>query len=227
MEVTWYGQTCVRLRGRDAVVVADPYPAIVGPTGRGITADIVTYSHPDDQPLPKTKARAKARQSRDGGTLVPSSLDEAFVLDGPGEYEVKEVLLTGVRTYRDEETGARRGKQTSFVVELDGMHTIHLGDIGHLLTEEELADVGPVDIACVPIGGSLTATRAAELVAQIDPRIVVPMPVCAIESDCDDALARFFHEMGGEPVAQPKLAVTISGLPAETTTVRLESRGKV
>ncbi|HEV8490285.1 MAG TPA: MBL fold metallo-hydrolase [Candidatus Limnocylindrales bacterium] len=227
MEVTWYGQTCVRLRGRDAVVVADPYPAIVGPTGRGITADIVTYSHPDDQPLPKTKARARARQSRDGGTVVPSSLDEAFILDGPGEYEVREVLLTGVRTYRDEESGARRGKQTSFVVELDGMHTIHLGDIGHLLTEEELADVGPVDIACVPIGGSLTATRAAELVAQIDPRIVVPMPVCANESECDDALARFFHEMGGEPVAQPKLAVTISGLPAETTTVRLESRGKV
>jgi L-ascorbate metabolism protein UlaG (beta-lactamase superfamily) len=227
MEITWYGQTCVRLRGKDAVVVADPYPAVVGPTGRGITADIVTYSHPDDQPLPRTKARAKARQSRDGGTLVPSSLDEAFVLDGPGEYEVKEVLLTGVRTYRDEETGARRGRQTSFVVELDGMHTIHLGDIGHLLTEEELADVGAVDIACVPIGGSLTATRAAELVAQIDPRIVVPMPVCANESECDDALARFFHEMGGAPAAQPKLAVTISGLPAETTTVRLESRGKV
>jgi L-ascorbate metabolism protein UlaG (beta-lactamase superfamily) len=225
MEVTWYGQTCIRLRGRDAVVVADPYPAIVGPTGRGITGDIVTYSHPDDKPLSKPKAKAK--RSRDGGTVVPSSLEEAFVLDGPGEYEVKEVLLTGVRTYRDDTTGSDRGKQTTFVVELDGMHTIHLGDIGHLLTEEEIADVGPVDIACVPIGGSLTATRAAELIAQIDPRIVVPMPVCANESDCDDALARFFHEMGGAPVAQPKLAVTISGLPAETTTVRLESRGKV
>jgi L-ascorbate metabolism protein UlaG (beta-lactamase superfamily) len=225
MEITWYGQTCIRLRGRDAVVVADPYPAIVGPTGRGITGDIVTYSHPDDQPLPKPKA--KATRSRDGGTVVPSSLDDAFVLDGPGEYEVKEVLLTGVRTYRDDASGAQRGKQTSFVVELDGMHTIHLGDIGHLLTEEEIADVGPVDIACVPIGGSLTATKAAELIAQIDPRIVVPMPVCANESDCDEALARFFHEMGGAPAAQPKLAVTISGLPDETLTVRLESRGKV
>jgi L-ascorbate metabolism protein UlaG (beta-lactamase superfamily) len=227
MEVTWYGQTCIRLRGKDAVVVADPYPAIVGPTGRGITGDVVTFSHPDDRPLPKTKARAKAKRSRDGGTLLPSSLDEAFVLDGPGEFEVKEVLLTGVRTYRDDASGTKKGRQTSFVVELDGMHTIHLGDIGHLLTEEELADVGPVDIACVPIGGALTATRAAELIAQIDPRIVVPMPVCENEPDCDDALARFFHEMGGSPAAQPKLAVTISGLPAETTTVRLESRGKV
>lgn len=223
MEITWYGRTCIRLRGRDAVVVNDPYQSIVGPTGRGITGDIVTYSHPDDSPLPK----AKGKRSRDGKTLVPTSLEDAFFLDGPGEYEVKEVLLTGVRTYRDDDRGAVRGKQTSFVVELDGMHTIHLGDIGHLLTEEKLADVGAVDIACVPIGGSLSPTKAAELIAQLDPRIVVTMPVCEDEADCAEALEKFFHEMGGAPAAQPKLSVTISGLPAETTTVLLESRGKV
>ena len=223
MEITWYGQTCIRLRGRDAVVVADPYPAIVGPTGRGITADIVTLSHPDDAPPPK---KTKGKVSWDGRTVLPSSLDEAFVLDGPGEYEVKNVLLTGVRTYRDDAKGSERGKQTSFVVELDGMHTIHLGDIGHLLTEEKLADVGTIDIACVPVGGSLNATKAAELIAQLDPRIVVAMPVCEDEKDCDEALARFFHEMGSEPTVQPKLSMTISGLPAETTTVVLESRGK-
>ena len=148
MELTWYGRTCVRLKGKDAVVVADPYQAVVGPTGRGITGEIVTYSHPDDAPLPK----AKGKPSRDGSTLLPSSLEESFVLDGPGEYEVRHVLITGVRTYRDDKRGADRGKQTSFVVELDGMHTIHLGDIGHLLTEEKLADVGRVDIACVPVG---------------------------------------------------------------------------
>jgi L-ascorbate metabolism protein UlaG (beta-lactamase superfamily) len=164
--------------------------------------------------------------SRDGSTALPSSLDSSFVLDGPGEYEVRNVLVTGVRTYRDDTRGNERGKQTAFVVELDGMHTIHLGDIGHLLTEEKLGDVGSIDIACVPIGGNLTATRAAELVAQLDPRIVIPMPMCDEEEQCEEALARFFHEMGGEPILQPKLSVTISALPAETTAVRLESRGK-
>ena len=223
MEVTWYGRTCIRLRGRDAVVVNDPYQAVVGPTGRGITGDIVTFSHPDDTPL----TRAKGKPSRDGKSLLPSSLDAAFPLDGPGEYEVKEVLLTGVRTYRDDARGAERGKQVAFVVELDGIHTIHLGDIGHLLTEEKLGDIGSVDIACVPVGGSLSATRAAELVAQLDPRIVVPMPLCDDEQDCADALAKFFHEMSAEPVVQSKLSVTASSLPAETVTVRLEQRGKV
>jgi hypothetical protein len=62
--------------------------------------------------------------------------------------------------------------------------------------------------------------------AQLDPKIVVPMPLCDDEDDCAEALKKFFHEMGAEPVAQPKLSVTQSSLPAETLTVMLESRGK-
>ena len=223
MEITWYGQTCMRLRGRDAVVVADAYQSVVGPTGRGITGDIATYSHADDAPLPK----AKGRRTREGSTLIPSSLESAFSVDGPGEYEVRDVLLTGVRTYRDDAKGAERGRGTAFVVELDGLHTIHLGDVGHLLSQDELGDIGQVDIACVPVGGSLSATKTAALIAQLDPKLVIAMPICANEADCAEALAKFFHEMGGDPTAQPKLSVSISTLPQETTTVLLESRGKV
>src|SRR5881296_3530491 len=90
MEVTWYGRTCIRLRGRDAVVVADAYPSLVGPTGRGLTGDIVTLSHPDDQPPP----RPKRSVSRNGRTVLPNSLESAVLLDGPGEYEIRDVLLT-------------------------------------------------------------------------------------------------------------------------------------
>jgi L-ascorbate metabolism protein UlaG (beta-lactamase superfamily) len=222
MEITWYGQTCIRLRGREAVVVNDAYQSVVGPTGRGITADIATYSHAEDAPL----AKAKGSRTR-GGTLIPTSLESTFTVDGPGEYEVKDVLITGVRTYRDDAKGEQRGKGTAFVVELDGLHTIHLGDVGPLLTEEELGEIGTVDIACVPVGGPLTATRTSELIAQLDPKLVVAMPVCADDAECAEALAKFFHEVGGDPTPQPKLAVTISSLPAETTTVLLESRGKV
>ncbi len=222
MELTWYGRTCIRLRGKEAVVVNDPYPSIVGPTGRGITGDVVTFSHPDDTPLPKKPVKL----SRDGGTAVPTSLEAAFVLDGPGEYEVHDVLLTGVRTYRDGARGATRGRQTAFMVELDGIHTLHLGDIGHELTEEKLGDIGRVEVVCVPIGGALSTAQAAAVVAQLDPKIVVPMPVCEVEADCDEAMRKFLHEMGAEPVMQAKLSVTSSSLPSETTTVVLESRGK-
>jgi L-ascorbate metabolism protein UlaG (beta-lactamase superfamily) len=222
MEITWYGQTCIRLRGREAVVVNDAYQSIVGHTVRGMTADIATYSHGDDTPL----ATGKGNRTR-GGTLIPTSLESTFTVDGPGEYEVKDVLITGVRTFRDDAKGEQRGRGTAFVVELDGLHTVHLGDVGHLLTEEELGEIGPVDIACVPVGGPLTPTRTSELIAQLSPKLVVAMPVCAEDAECAEALAKFFHEVGGDPTPQPKLAVTISSLPAETTTVLLESRGKV
>jgi hypothetical protein len=223
MELTWYGRTCVRMRGKDAVVVADAYQAIVGPTGRGISGDIVTYSHPDDTPHP----RAKGRVSRDGTTLIPGSLEEAFCLDGPGEYEVKDVLITGVRTFRDEDRGSERRRNVAFIVELDGVHVIHLGDIGHLLTEDKLTDIGPVDVACIPIGGTLSATKAAELVSQLDVKVVVPLPVCD-DADSAEALGKFLHEMGvpAAPAPQAKLALLPSTLPDEVTTVVLEQRGK-
>jgi L-ascorbate metabolism protein UlaG (beta-lactamase superfamily) len=223
MELTWYGRTCVRLKGREAVVVADPYQSVVGPTGRGITGDIVTYSHPDDTPLP----RAKGRTSRDGMTHLPASLEDAFVLDGPGEYEVRHVLVNGVRTFRDDKRGTERGRNVVFSIELDGVHVVHLGDIAHTLSEEKLGEIGPVDVACVPIGGLLSPTRAAELVAQLDPRIVVPMPICEDEEACVPIVGKFLHEMGATASeAQPRLSLTPSSLPEETTTVLLESRGK-
>ncbi len=224
MEVTWYGRTCVRLRGKDAVVVTDPYQSVVGPTGRGITGDIVTFSHPDDTRLP----RAKGKTSRDGHTLLPSSLDDAFVLDGPGEYEVKDVLVTGVRTYRDDAKGATGGKQVAFVVEIDGLHTIHLGDIGHELSEEKLGDIGSVDIAL------RAARRASDADARGGPRRPARPEHRRADAalrgrdrpECAEALKKFFHEMGAEPTVQPKLSVTATSLPAETTAVLLESRGK-
>lgn len=223
MEITWYGRTCLRLKGKDAVVVTDPFQAVVGPTGRGITGDIVTFSHPDDTPV----GRGKGKLAPDGWTLVPSSLEDAFILDGPGEYEVRHVLITGVRTYRDDERGAVRGKNVSFVYELDGLHTIHLGDVAHLLSEEKLGDIGTVDIACVPIGGALAPAKIAALISQLEPKIVIPMAVDDDLAAFEAALDKYFHEMGSARTpAQPKLSMILSGLPAETTTVVLDSRGK-
>ena len=222
MEVTWYGRSCIRLRGRDAVVVNDPYQSIVGPTGRGITGDVVTFSHPDDAPLKK----AKGKPSRDGKTLLPTSLETAFTLDGPGEYEVKEVLLTGVRTYRDDTRGADRGKQVAFVVELDGVHTIHLGDIGHLLTEEKLGDIGSIDIVCVPVGGALNATKGGRAGGPARPPDRRP--------DADVRGGGRLRRGAGHVLPRDELrarrAIEAVGdgvePPAETVTVHLEPRGK-
>jgi L-ascorbate metabolism protein UlaG (beta-lactamase superfamily) len=224
MEITWYGGGCVRLRGREGTIAADAYRSIVGPTGRGLTADICTYSHADPHPLP---GRGKAKRVLDGLTQRPTSLEDAFLLETPGEFEIHDVLVTGVRTFRDDARGAERGPNISFVYELDGLHTVHLGDLGHPLSEEMLGEIGTVDVICLPISGQLTAARAAEVAAQLDANLIVPLPVSEDESAGAAELARFLHEMGVQhPQPQPKLTVTISSIPQETTLVLLESRSK-
>ncbi|MDA8202249.1 MAG: MBL fold metallo-hydrolase [Chloroflexi bacterium] len=223
MEIIWYGGACVRLRGKEGTVVADAFPSVVGPTGRGLTADLVTYSHPD--PAPPAAARPNAHRPPDA---VPTSLQPAFRLDGPGEYEIHDVLVTGVRTARDEAKGTERGLNTAFVVQLDGLHAIHLGDLGHALTEEQLREIGTVDLACVPIGGHLSAAKAAEVVSQLEVNLVVPLLVAENEADGQSALAKFLHEMGVKDLTpQPRLTVTVSSVPHEMTVALLESRVRV
>ena len=225
MELTWYGRTCVRLRGKDAVVARRPVPL-------DRRADRPGHHRPRSSrsPTPTTRRRARPRAGSRGtaGRSCRRASSDAFVLDGPGEYEVRDVLVTGVRTYRDDAKGRDRGRQTAFVVELDGLHTIHLGDIGHLLTEEKLGDIGSVDVACVPVGGALTATAGRLSSSPSSIRgSSSRCRVCEDEPACDEALGTFFHEMGGAagpPVA--RLAITPSSLPTETTTVLLEARGK-
>ena len=230
MEIVSFGETCLRLRGKEGTVVTDAFPRIVGATGRGLTADIATYSHPDAQSslglesISEAAAKPKGKSKSKGEQRVPTSLEPAFLLDSPGEYEVHHVLVTGVRTFRDEETGEQRGGNICFVFELDGVHVVHLGDVGHLLTDAQVDEIGPVDVACVTVGGALTAARAAELVAQLDAKMIVPMPMDGAEKP-DGELSRFLREMSvqqAEPA--PKLAVTSSSLPAETTVVQLASR---
>lgn len=224
MELTWQGRFCVRMRSRDATVVADPFPADVGPTGRGLSADIVTFSHAEPLPSGALRQMRKAVAPSGEEVLVPASLEKVFVFDGPGEFEVRNVLMTGVRTSPG---GSGDGANVAFVYELDGIHVCHAGDIGGLLDEAQLGDIGSVELLCLPMGGRLGPAVASELVAQIDPKLVLPLSVSADAAAAAQALDRFMHEMGASNlVPQPKLSVSISTIPEETTVVLLEPRGR-
>jgi L-ascorbate metabolism protein UlaG (beta-lactamase superfamily) len=169
---------------------------------------------------------AKRKTSKNDTQRVPTSLEPAFLLDSPGEFEVHHVLINGVQTFRDDQEGAERGQNVCFVYELDGVHVAHMGDIGHLLDQSQLGDFGQVDVVCVSVGGSLAAARAAELVAQLDAKMIVPMPVDNA-GDGASELDRFLHEMSvAKTEPQPKLTVSSSSLPGETTVVLLDPRGR-
>jgi L-ascorbate metabolism protein UlaG (beta-lactamase superfamily) len=224
MEITYYGRSCMRIRGREATIAFDPYTSIVGPTGRGMTADIVTLSHPDDAPLSRVKGRLAPR---DGRTPIATSLDAAIVLEGPGEYEVKSVLITGVRSYRDAHRGPAARHNTIFCAEIDGVHVVHLGDYAEGLGNEQLKELPGSDVVLVPVGGGLSVNAAAALISQLGPKIVIPMPIGDDPAKSAAAIKAFCKEEGlsAPPPPQPKIAVTISSLPEETTTLVLEARG--
>jgi L-ascorbate metabolism protein UlaG (beta-lactamase superfamily) len=228
MEITWYGGSCVRLKGREGVVAADPFRSIVGPTGRGLTADIVSFGYPDETDVNGRGSKAKAGVvSRQLAVPLPTSLESAYVLDSPGEFEIHDIMVTGVRTFRDAERGARRGLSTAFVYELDGLYAAHLGDVGHVLDADAIREMGHVDVVCLGIGPQLSPSQAAEVIAQLDATMVVPLPLTEAASASDGDLARFLKEMSSgqvQPVA--RLNASVSSLPAETTIVLLEQRGR-
>ena len=95
-----------------------------------------------------------------------------------------------------------------------------------MLNEDQIDEIGTVNVACVAIGGSLSAARAAELVAQLDATLILPMALEGAGGG-DGELNRFLHEMSvKESEPAPKLTVTASTLPTETTVVLLESRSR-
>ena len=211
MEITWYGRACFRLKGKEATAITDPCPPATGFVAGKHDVDLLTVSHahPDH--------------------TYTRSITAGLTLTRPGEYEFHDLLVTGVRTYHDGARGAERGENMIFAVEVDGVHICHLGDLGHLLTEEQVAELGPIDVLLVPVGGTTTVTpaEATEVVSQLSPKLVIPMHF-AIDGASGDLMSpeTFLHEMSVEPIRQPKAIVTPSSLPDETQVVLLEARGR-
>jgi len=212
MEITWYGQTCFRLSERGlASVVTDPYPPDVGLTFPRPRANVVTFSHDDPQ----------CRYTK--GVRGPFKL-----LDGPGEYEIGDVFITGIVTFADGKRGASRGLNTIFTFDFGRLTVCHLGRLGHVPTQSQVENLGTVNILLVPVGdgGSLSPTQASEVISLFEPGIVIPMhyKVQGLKVKLG-ALSRFLKEMGLEKVdTQETLKVNLSSLAEETQVVVLEPK---
>jgi len=160
MDISWLGHSCFRIRGSRATVITDPYPPSLGYSLGKPTARIVTVS----QPHP-------------GQSYVQGIGGEPRLVTGPGEYEISGVLIIGIATFHDGEKGRKRGKNTVYLMEVDEVSVCHLGDLGHVLTTEQIEELDNVDVLLLPVGGvsTINAPMAAEVVRQLEPKVVVPM----------------------------------------------------
>lgn len=215
MDITSLGLSSFKIRGKSATVVTDPYDseAVGLKFPKNVEADVVTISHGHAD---------HNKSSNVGGT--------PFVIDGPGEYEIKGVAVIGLSTFHDDKEGAERGKNTIYRIEIEGLVIVHLGDLGHVLSSARVDDLDGVDILCIPVGGfySLDAAKAAQVIADIEPRIVIPMHYGRPELNAKifgqlAPVATFLKQMGKESVVSvAKLVISKDKLPLQLEVVVLE-----
>jgi L-ascorbate metabolism protein UlaG (beta-lactamase superfamily) len=172
MQVEWYGQSAFSLRAPEARVFVDPFGDMTGlaargmrfddPPIRGVEADVllVTHEHSDHNAVGTIGGGPRILRSTAGRLQSP----------------IGEVLA--VASEHDPVAGTKRGPNTIFVFGLAGLRIAHFGDFGQAdLRDEQVAAIGRVDLAFLPVGGGPTmgGVLAADIAHRIGARWVIPM----------------------------------------------------
>jgi len=182
MEIQFLGRSSFRIKGKQVILITDPFAKTF--------ADIITVS--DRKAGEINPALVKGTKRR----------PEPFVVTGPGEYEISGVSIAGFFS----------GGNTIYIIDMDGVRLVHLGNLTHKLSETQLEEVNGADVLFVPVG-------ATETVGQVEPRITIPM-LYKLPGAKD-----FLKLMGAEEIKPlPKLIITKDNLPEEGQVVVLDAR---
>jgi L-ascorbate metabolism protein UlaG (beta-lactamase superfamily) len=206
MDITYLGAGSVKISGKNLNVVCDPFGPDTGLGKFSAKADVVALTGPDEV-----------------------RVAEALMIDAPGEYEVKGTSITGVpaRLHIDED--GHRGTVYSILV--DGVNVVVTGNIDGKLDEDQVENLGQVDVLVVPVGGhglTLDAEGAAAVVTQLEPGYVVPVHYDDGSTKYpvpQDTVDKFLKEMGSSPEPESKLRINQKEAPAETQVVLLTRAG--
>ncbi len=208
MDITWLGHSCFVVKGKEKTIITDPYHPDLGYHLGKPEAEIAILSH-----------------SHPGHSYVEGLANEPKQIRSPGEYEIGGIFITGIGSFHDNRKGELRGRNTIYVIEMDGMNLCHLGDLGHPLSPQLVEELGDIDILFLPVGevSTIPVDTAAEIVRQLAPPIVIPMHYKTEVFKGDlSPVDKFLDKMRiRELEAKPKLSVTSSTLPGSTQIVVL------
>lgn len=195
MEITWLGHSSFLLEdSKGRKVLTDPFDETVGYSTFKGDVDVVTISH----------------HHFDHSYIENIKFKES--IDKVGFFYLCDIPVTGIPSYHDKMLGAKRGENTIFVFEIDGYRICHLGDLGHMLSNEDIKQIGNIDVLFIPIGGNYTidGKEAAEIAKAINSHIVIPMhyktPMLSFELEgLEDFLS---HMKNGDRVGSNKLYIS-------------------
>ena len=197
MTISWYGEACFLLENSGVRILIDPPQKESGINPPRLKSDILIFSRPE---------------------ATNEQESETFVIDGPGEYEIKEINILGIA---DSSTSSGQ-VNTIYNIEIDGVKVCHLGFLNNDLDNEKLALIDDPDIALVPIGnnGVLDAEAAMKLINKIEPSIAIPMLYDVKGLKTKRApLAAFLKESEAKEPPQPKLTIKKKDINEDETKI--------
>lgn len=212
--IRWWGQSCFTITSdgeAEQSVLIDPF----GEMGFG-------YAFPDLEPQV-----CLVSHDHSDHNAVDRVVGDPVVIREAGEHQAAGMTFTGIATFHDDQQGAARGDNLVFVWEMAGIRLCHLGDLGHLLSEEQVAAIGQVDVLMAPVGGVFTidATRAVEVAGQLSAKVFFPMhyrtdatpslPLATV----DDFLQSVPAEWSVQQPGESSVTLNAAELPANGTEV--------
>lgn len=215
MQINYLGHSCFKIKAKNTILITDPFDQYIGFSMPLTRADIVTISHKhkDHNCLKKIEGKP-------------------FIIRAPGEYEIADISIFGLRTFHDKVKGAERGKNTIYTIRTEEISLCHLGDLGHKLNDRQLEEVNGVDVLFIPTGGiyTLDSKEAVEVVKQVEPKIVIPMHYFTSEHDKTKfkgmtGLKDFLEDIGSpEARREKKLVISKVSLPEEMEVICLTKK---
>jgi L-ascorbate metabolism protein UlaG (beta-lactamase superfamily) len=166
MKIKWLGHASFLITSDTGVkIITDPYEPILGMNYKPIDefADIVTVSHGHSDHNNVAAVRGN-----------PQVIDESTPV------EMKGIKISGIDTFHDSSSGNERGPNIVYCMEVDSIKICHLGDLGHMLSDRQVAAIGKVDVLMAPVGGNFTidAGTADAVIEKLKPAVVMPMHFC-------------------------------------------------
>ena len=204
MQLTWYGHSCFLLTSESGYsILTDPCDQDTGYELHDLACDTVTISH----------------EHHDHNCLA-SVAGTPDVLRAPGEYCAGEIPVTGFASYHDDAKGAHRGENIVFLYQIDDLKVLHLGDLGHMLSDETIEKIGNVDVLLAPIGGVFTinAKTATALADRLHAKVLIPMHY--------KTPALHFNVEGLEPLLAENAGRRTHFLNANTATLTSDALGE-
>jgi L-ascorbate metabolism protein UlaG (beta-lactamase superfamily) len=161
MQIKWFGHSAFLLTSEVGTrILIDPYYRFLRYRMPIVEADIVVVTH-----------------DHSDHNKIQAATGEYLLVNEPREYNRGDVSISGFKTFHDKVNGAKRGNNILFRIRMDGLTICHCGDLGHLLLEDQLNEIGKVDILMIPVGGTTTinAAAASQVMRQLQTTVTIPM----------------------------------------------------